>query len=79
MYTTMAVYSMWLLFCFQVLLQLLSHLNLTLKQSVISRFKQLLSTAWSKSGDNLSQLYAGTRALNVEGKSKVCLIWDQNK
>lgn len=59
----------------QVLLQLLSTLNLPLKQTVTSRFKQQLTSAWNKNGDSLSQLYAGTRALRQEGKaSKVCIL-----
>lgn len=53
----------------QVLLQLLSTLNLPLKQTVTSRFKQQLTSAWNKNGDSLSQLYAGTRALRQEGKT----------
>ena len=53
----------------QVLLQLLSTLNLPLKQTVTSRFKQQLASAWNKNGDSLSQLYAGTRALRQEGKT----------
>ena len=54
----------------QILTELLSStLGCSLKSSVISRFKQLLATAWTKNGDSLSLFYSGTRALSFDGKA----------
>ena len=36
---------------------------------MVSRFKQLLTTAWTKNGDSLSLFYSGTRALSFDGKA----------
>ena len=55
----------------QMLTQLMSALGLSTKPSVLSRFEQLFSLAWSRNGDSISRLYAGTRALALEGKMKV--------
>ena len=49
----------------------MASLGLSDKQAQVSRFKQLLSSAWFKNGDSLSRLYTGTGALKFEGKSKV--------
>jgi len=48
--------------------QLMTSLGLSTKLTVLSRFEQLFSLAWSRNGDSISRLYAGTRAL--EGKVK---------
>ena len=57
----------------QMLTQLMSALGLSTKPSVLSRFEQLFSLAWSRNGDSISRLYAGTRALALEGKMKVAV------
>ena len=42
-------------------------LGLQTKPSMVSRFQQLLKLAWIRNGDNISRLYAGTRALDGKG------------
>ena len=53
--------------CSQILVQLLSALGLQTKPSVVSRFKQQFKQAWTRNGDNISLLYAGTRAMEGKG------------
>lgn len=57
------------LFGLQVLPRLIESLGVSLKSTVITRFRELYRNFWAQNGDNISRFYAGTRALN--GKSKV--------
>ncbi|CAI7990552.1 Synaptojanin-1, partial [Geodia barretti] len=53
----------------QVMSQLMSDLGLQTKPSVVSRFQATFKQAWVRNGDNISLLYAGTRAMGrTEGK-----------
>ena len=51
----------------QVLVEMMSSLGLQTKQSVVSRFQQTFKQAWVRNGDNISLLYAGTRAMEGRG------------
>ena len=51
----------------QVLQQLMTVLGLQTKSSMVSRFQQLFKLAWVRSGDNISLLYAGTKAMEGKG------------
>ena len=42
-------------------------LSLQTKPSMVSRFQQLFQLAWTRNGDNISHLYAGTRAMDGKG------------
>ncbi len=56
----------------QVLPELMEGVGLSTKPTVVSRFEQLMSLAWSRNGHNLSRMYTGTDALHgLEGKTKV--------
>ena len=57
------------LFCFQVLPNQMELLKLSVKPTIVARFKQIYQRLWVQNGDNISRLYAGTKAL--DGKSKV--------
>ncbi len=61
-------YSSTLTHSTQLLPELLASLNVSLKPTLLTRFRQLLVTAWTKNGDSLSLFYSGTRALSFEGK-----------
>ena len=53
----------------QVMSQLMYDLGLQTKPSVVSRFQATFKQAWVRNGDNISLLYAGTRAMGrTEGK-----------
>lgn len=51
----------------QVLQQLMSALDLQTKSSMVSRFQLLFKQAWTRNGDSISRLYAGTRAMEGKG------------
>ena len=58
----------------QVLSHLMADLGLQTKQSVVSRFQTTFKQAWVRNGDNISLLYAGTRAMGgSEGKKRLKL------
>ena len=50
-----------------MLVQLMTVLGLQVKPSMVSRFQQILQLAWTRNGDNISWLYAGTRAMEGKG------------
>ena len=51
-----------------MLLKQLESLGLSTKSTVVTRFKQLYEQFWKQNGDNISKLYAGTRALGDASK-----------
>lgn len=56
-------------FGLHLLPQLLSAVGLSTKSSMLSRFEQLLSQAWTHNGDAISRMYTGTKAM--EGRTKL--------
>ena len=51
-----------------MLVQQLEGLKISSKATLLSRFKQIFDQMWMQNGDNISKLYAGTRALGSSSK-----------
>ena len=68
LYVVLLYVVLWLFVLFQLLVQQLDGLKLSSKVNVLSRFKQIFERLWMQNGDNISKLYAGTRALGSSSK-----------
>lgn len=64
--SVMVVFSLSL--SLQMLVQQLEGLKISSKATLLSRFKQIFDQMWMQNGDNISKLYAGTRALGSSSK-----------